>query len=395
MPWKETCVMNERVQMVNEHLGGDRTVSELARRYGISRKSVYKWLERHRAEGWTGLADQSRAPHRCAHALGAEMEALILQWKAQRPLWGAPKIHAKLLGLPGCPSESTVSNVLQRHGLTRPGRPRRRATPSAQPFADCQGANEVWCADFKGWFSTGDGQRCDPLTISDAHTRYLLRCQATGGTTGVRAVQPLFVATFREFGLPRTIRTDNGPPFASTGLGGLTALSVWWVRLGLRLERITPGQPQQNGRHERMHRTLKAATASPPRSTLVLQQKAFDEFRREYNEERPHEALGQQPPATVYGPSARAYPERLPPPRGYPREWQVRAVREAGQMKWKGRNIMVSTALWGQEIGLQPSAEGRWTIYFEDLELGEFDERLGRILPLRTLRQQPANSPNV
>ena len=389
MPWKETCAMNERVRMVGEYLGGEESVSDLARRYGVSRKSVYKWIERQKGLGWAGLVDLSRAPHRHPNALAPEVERLILEWKAARPLWGAPKIHAKLVGVPGCPSEGTVSNVLQRHGLTRAVRRRRQATPSDQPFAHCEGANEVWCADFKGWFATGDGQRCDPLTISDAHTRYLLRCQATGGTTGTGAVKPLFIATFREFGMPGAIRTDNGTPFASTGLGGLTALSVWWLRLGIRLERIMPGQPQQNGRHERMHRTLKEATASPPRATLSLQQRAFDEFRREYNEERPHEALGQKPPATAYVPSRRDYPERLPEPRGYPMEWRVRAVREAGQMKWKGRNVMLSKALWGQEIGLKPVAEGIWKIYFEALELGEFDERHWRVRPRKTLHQQP------
>ena len=380
--------MNERVRMVSEHMGGEHSVSELARCYGISRKSVYKWLGRYEKEGWKGLENLSRAPHRHANALSAEMEERILEWKQQRPLWGAPKIHAKLLELPDCPSESTVSNVLQRHGLTRKLRRRRRATPSEQPFEHCHGANEVWCADFKGWFSTGDGSRCDPLTISDAHSRYLLRCQATGGTTGASAVKPLFIATFREFGMPGAMRTDNGTPFASTGLGGLTSLSVWWVRLGIRLERITPGQPQQNGRHERMHRTLKEATASPPRSTLNLQQRAFDKFVREYNEQRPHEALGQKPPATVYEPSSRDYPERLPAQRGYPMEWRTRAIREAGQMKWKGENVMISKALWGQEIGLKPISDGRWTIYFEDLELGQFDERQRRVQPVRTLRKQ-------
>lgn len=388
MPWKETCVMSERIKMISEYLSGEYLLSQLARRYGVSRKSVYKWIERYEAGGWKGLDDVSRAPHSHPNSLSAEMEQRILGWKIKQPLWGAPKIHAKLLELADCPSESTISNVLRRHGLTRKVRRRRQATPSEQPFDHCQEANQVWCADFKGWFSTGDGKRCDPLTIRDAHTRYLLRCQVMVEGTGASRVKPLFMATFREYGMPLAIRTDNGTPFASTGLGGLTSLSVWWIRLGIRLERITPGQPQQNGRHERMHRTLKEATASPPKGNLSLQQKAFDEFRVEYNEQRPHEALGQKPPVSLYVPSSCDYPERLPAQRGYPMEWRTRAVREAGQIKWKGENVLISKALWGQEIGLKPIADGLWKIYFEDLELGELDERQRRVRPARILHQQ-------
>jgi hypothetical protein len=192
-------------------------------------------------------------------------------------------------------------------------------------------------------------------------------------------VKPLFIKTFREYGLPESIRTDNGTPFASTGLGGLSSLSVWWVRLGIQLERIQPGCPQQNGRHERMHRTLKEATAKPPKADLAAQQKAFDHFQQEYNHERPHEALEQRPPASLYSPSEREYPECLPEPRGYPDEWQKRVVRKGGQIKWKGHDISVGGALWGQQIGLQPVGEALWAVYFENLELGIFDERLGRI----------------
>lgn len=379
--------MDERVKMVTEYLTGEYGISELAGLYGISRKGVYKWIERYEKEGWDGLKDLSRAPHKHPNALMPELERLILEWKAKRPLWGAPKIHAKLLELEGCPSESTISNVLHRHGLTRKVRQRRRATPSEQPLSHCQEANEVWCADFKGWFLTGDGQRCDPLTITDARSRYLLRCQALGGATGTTGVKPLFIATFKEFGMPEAIRTDNGSPFASTGLGGLTMLSVWWVRLGIKLERIRPGHPQENGRHERMHRTLKEATANPPRSTLMAQQRAFNKFIREYNEERPHEALGQKPPASVYTASSREYPKRLPAQRGYPDGWVKRAVREGGAMKWKGKNVRVTTALWGQEIGLKPIDDGLWTIYFENVELGEFDERRKEVRPRKKLKR--------
>jgi transposase InsO family protein len=382
--------MDERMAMIGSWVSGDYSISELATEFGVSRKTTYKWIERFEAGGWAALEDQSRAPRHHPNAVAPEVERALLELKAQRPLWGAPKLLRKLelaLGADRCPAESTVSAILRRHGLSRIARRRRRATPSAQPFAACQEANAVWCADFKGWFRTGDGAKCTPLTISDAHSRYLLRCQGLDGSTGFTTVKPLFIATFREYGMPRAMRTDNGPPFASTALGGLSELAVWWVRLGLELERIEPGQPQQNGRHERMHRTLKAATAQPPRANLRQQQKAFDGFRGEYNEERPHEALGQRTPAEVYEPAGRDYPERLPEPRGYPDDWPKRKVRGAGQIKWKGRDLHIAPALAGQEIGLQPVGDGEWALHFEHLELGRFDERRHRIKPARRLTQ--------
>jgi putative transposase len=385
MPWKETCVMNERTLLLGEYLSGDYSVSELARRRGLSRKSAYKWIQRYEELGWEGLTDRPRAPHHHPNAVCVEVEQQILEWKARQPLWGAPKIHAQFQGQAGGPSESTVSNILERHGLTRKVRRRSRATPSQAPLGHCERPNQVWSADFKGWFRTGDGRRCDPLTISDAHTRYLLRCQGLGGGTGTAAVRPLFIATFREYGMPEALRTDNGPPFASTGLAGLTELSVWWIRLGLRLERIRPGQPQENGRHERMHRTLKEAVARPPRSTLGAQQKAFDAFRHHYNEERPHEALGQIPPGRVYEPSTRDYPARLPEQRGYPDDWEKRHVRLGGQMRWKGSVVFLNHALWDQVVGLKPIDDGRWALYFEDVQLGELDERRRRVQRVKTL----------
>ena len=394
MAWKETCVMSERIQLIGDYLSGEYGISELAAEYGVSRKTVYKWIGRHAAGGWAALADETRAPHHHPNAVAAEIEQLLLELKARRPLWGAPKLRRKLLEAVGgerCPAESTVSEILRRHGLSRVAKRRRHAVPSQQPFADCRAANAVWCADFKGWFRTGDGHKCTPLTISDGHSRYLLRCQGMGEATGWVTVKPLFIATFREHGLPEAMRTDNGPPFATATLGGLSPLAVWWVRLGIRLERIEPGQPQQNGRHERMHRTLKEATASPPRSNLRTQQKAFDEFRREYNTERPHEALGQRPPAEFYEPAAREYPGRLPDQRGYPDGWEKRMVRKGGQMKWKGKDIRLTPALWGQEVGLRPVADGEWAVHFGHLELGRFDERTGRMRPAKRLHTKPTD----
>ena len=393
MSWKETCVMSERVKLVTEHLEGDYGITELSQAYGVSRKTVYKWIVRYEKEGWLGLEDRSRAPHSQPNAVEEEIEKKLLELKARWPLWGAPKLWVKLgeaVGADRCPVESTVSEILRRHGLSRVAKRRRRAVPTEQPFEDCREANEVWCADFKGWFRTTNGCKCTPLTISDAHSRFLLCCQGLGGATGFITVKPLFIRVFREYGLPESMRTDNGPPFASTTLGGLSELAVWWVRLGIELQRIEPGCPQQNGRHERMHRTLNEATAQPPRAHLGAQQKAFDAFRREYNVERPHEALGQRPPALFYRPASREYPSRLPEQRGYPDEWEKRRVRKAGQMKWKGEDLRVSSTLQGQEIGLKPVAERQWAVYFEHLELGLFDQRLGRVLPAKRLKRNPA-----
>ena len=376
--------MNERTIMIGEHLSGEYSIAELARRRGVSRKTAYKWIERYEKAGVEGLEERSRAAHSHPNEITKEMEERILWWKEQRPGWGAPKIHSKLVEYADCPSESTVSNVLRRHGLTRPVRRRWAASPSVGPLENGQGPNEVWSVDFKGWFLMGNGSRCDPLTISDQYSRYLLCCQGIEGGTGTRTVKGLFIRTCREYGLPDRIRSDNGAPFASRGLGGLTALAVWWMRLGIQLERIEPGQPQQNGRHERLHRTLKAAVLKPPSWSLQQQQKAFDAFRRDYNQERPHEALGQKPPASVYQPSKRAYPERLPEVH-YPCGWHMRRVSPGGQLKWRGFKVYLSDALVDQVIGLEPVDDGLWRIHFMSLELGQLDERKECIIGRRNL----------
>jgi putative transposase len=260
MPWKQTDTMTERVKLMTEYLSGNYSVSELSRRFEVSRPIVYKWIERYEQGGWGALEEWSRAPHRQGKALGEELEKRILVLKAKWPDWGAPKLRQKLLeevGRERCPAESTVSAVLKRHGLVKARRRRRQAVPGGGgPLEERAGANRVWCVDFKGWWRTQDGARCEPLTVSDAWSRYLLRCVAVAGGTGTELVQPHFESLFREYGLPEALRSDNGAPFASTGLGGLSRLSVWWVRLGIRIERIRPGCPQENGRHERMHLSL-------------------------------------------------------------------------------------------------------------------------------------------
>lgn len=379
MSWKRTDEMNERTILIGEWLSQEFSLSELARRRGISRKSAYKWISRYGESGLGGLKDLSRTAHSHPNAISLQIKQAILDWKEARPLWGAPKIHSKLVGMAGCPAESTVSNVLKRHGWVGQVRRRNRAVPTfPAALANASGPNEVWCADFKGWFRVRNGQRCDPLTISDAHSRFLLCCRGLAGAAGLQAVRPWFEGTFREYGLPRVIRTDNGPPFASVGLGGLSRLAVWWLRLGILVERIEPGHPEQNGRHERMHRTLKEATTRPVAANLRAQQRVFDRFRQEYNHDRPHEALGQKPPATAYAPSRREYPSKLLSPE-YDAGWVERAVRSNGEIRWKGVKWFVSESLIGQRIGLKPVADGIWVMHFMSVELGVLNERRERI----------------
>jgi len=399
MSWKTTNAQKEKERFILEYVNGEYGVAEMARRYGISRKTAYKWAGRYEREGLSGLEERSRAPIHHPNELSEEMVARILELKARWPSFGAPKLYCKLQRLVGaeeCPAESSIGRILQRHGLTRPSG-RRRWRPEGMGKTEYTGINDVWCADFKGWFATGDGKKCTPLTISDGSSRYLLRCQGLDGCTGSAIVQPIFEATMREYGVPLAIHTDNGTPFASVGLGGLTELSIWLLRVGVRLDRSRPGCPQDNGRHERMHRTLKAATAQPPAANLRAQQKAFDDFRREYNEERPHEGLGGQTPAEVYTASPRDFPERLAPCPEYPLEWETRGVRACGKFSWKGENIMLTKPLVGQRIGLEPLADGVWRVYFAHHELGIFDERKGRVRPAKKDREQaaPMNSPTA
>ena len=375
MPWKVREAMELRASFVDEWQSEDWTLAELCRFYEVTRKTGYKWLERYEEEGLVGLADRSRAPRHHPNAISAELEDRIIGLRGQHPRWGARKLRAVLeeKGEEELAAVSTIGAVLKRNGLTVPRRPRRRARPNAVPVATVSGANETWSADFKGWFRTLDGVRCDPLTISDVHSRYLLRCQAVGAADTFHS-QPVFEAAFREYGLPRRMRTDNGAPFGSNGDSGLTTLSVWWIRLGIQPERIEPGHPEQNGRHERMHRTLKEATACPPGQNRRRQQERFDAFRQEYNQERPHEALGQTPPAQHYQPSPRVYPERLAEWE-YPSEWQVRRVGRSGQMRWMGHYVFVAHALDGQAVGLQPIDDSHWKVYFHFYEIGVLDGR--------------------
>ncbi len=386
VPWSSTSSETEQTRFIQRWETGRETFVDLCQAFGVSPKTGYKRVQRFRAWGWDGLGDLSRAPHE--HPNRTErpvVESLILA-RRDHPTWGPKKLVAWLRDREpsvSWPAPSTVGDLLDRAGLVRRRKPRRRTAPWSQPFAPIEQPNDLWCIDFKGWFRTGNGVRINPLTLADAASRYLLVCHGLRQPRG-QQVRPVLERAFREYGLPRSIRSDNGPPFASVGLGGLSTLAVWWVKLGIIPERIDPGHPEQNGRLERFHRTLKAETARPPQQTWQRQQRAFQTFRTSYNEERPHEALGQQPPARHYHPSERPYPRRVDSPE-YETGMTVRRVRTNGEIKWNGGRVYLSEALCGEPVGLMPRDGRYWTIHFGPLQIGLLDSYAKTTLHTPTL----------
>ena len=368
--------MDEKTAFITECLQGELPMTALCERYGISRDTGYRLLGRYREEGPSGLEPRSRAPHRHGMTMAEEVAAAIVALRRQRPYWGPKKLRAVLQRREPkqlWPAPSTIGDLLRRERLSEPRRRRRRAVPLSQPFLPVHEPNDLWCIDFKGWFRTADGQRCDPLTITDADSRFLIECRIVPETT--EAVQPVVEQAFHELGLPRAIRSDNGAPFASsTSPGGLSRLSVRWVKLGIRVERIEPGAPQQNGRHERMHATLKAETSRPPAATAVEQQVRFDRFRHDFNDNRPHEALGQVPPTSRYRPSPRPYPKKIEAP-WYDADHDVRKVRSNGEIRWGGEMIFLSETLIGEPVGIAETEAGDWLVRFADIDLGIIDRR--------------------
>jgi transposase InsO family protein len=337
MPWEVTDPMREREKFVVDVCSGLYTVVELAERYGVSRKTLYKWLNRYEAEGLSGLEDRSRAPGSCPHQTPAELEAEIVAYRRRFPLMGPKKIITRLSDRSphlAWPSPSTAGDILNRHELIE--RPYKRRGPPQHPRSNsvkADGPNDVMTLDFKGQFRLGNRMVCYPLTAMDLNSRFLMSCQALGSNQ----LEPTRLALerlFHTYGLPRAIRSDNGSPFGSPGLGRLSKLSLWFMRLGIEIQRITPGHPEQNGAHERMHKTLKRHTARPPRSSMRAQQQAFDEFRHFYNEERPHEALGQKRPTSLYCPSSRPLPDKLPKLE-FPGHTEIRKVDHKGQVKFR------------------------------------------------------------
>ena len=390
MTWRASDAMSERVKFIGLLQSGQRTFSGLCREFGISRPTGYKWARRFEAEGLDGLKERSRAPEHRPQATEEVVQELVVEARKRHPSWGPLKLKAWLEdqeGTPELPAASTIGDILQRAGLVKPRRrPRRLPLPVGPYTPQATRPNEEWSADFKGQFRMGNGQYCYPLTISDGFSRYLLELRALRDT-GTEGARGGFERAFRTYGLPEAIRSDNGSPFATTALGRLSNLSIWWLKLGIRPVRIRPSHPQDNGRHERMHRTLKAETTRPPGRDLGPQQKRFQSFQHEYNQERPHEALDLRPPAKIYRTSARPYPLQLPEVE-YPSHYEVRLVSSVGHISWHDQHVFVSKCLAGERIGLVEVDDGLWRVYFSGLELGIIDEsqlrqrKLGRVLPI-------------
>lgn len=383
MPWKETCAMDQKMQMIKYWKNKQVTITDLSLLHEVSRKTIYKWIKRYEAEGPMGLEERSRAPLRHPNATVTEMVDKIIAAKRRYKRWGSKKIVAWLKEQYRgelWPAASTVSGILKKEGLVRPRVKRHRTPPYTDPFKEYDKPNAVWSADFKGQFRTKDGKICYPLTITDSYSRYLLLCKGLAKPT-YKETRKCFERAFKEHGLPEAIRTDNGIPFASVGVCGLSKLSVWFIKLGIVPERIEPGHPEQNGRHERMHRALKETTANPPKCNMKKQQKAFDEFIYEYDFERPHEALGQKTPVTFYQKSTRIYLCKLPAAL-YNHNSLIRKVNRNGEIKWKRRNIYISKSLIGEHIALKQRNENHWDIWLDYYPLGTLNISKGKVLPM-------------
>ncbi len=384
MPFEESSIVTERTKFVLEwrkrwEMARGRRVdlAELCRMFGVSRQTGYRWIRRFVAAGYDvrAMVDRSSRPRTIPTAVSEAMEEFIVSKRKQWPRSGPRMLRARLMALyPGreFPSASTFGNIFKRNGLSKNRRrqQRSRVPALAPPLGVASAPNSIWCIDFKGDFLTSDGERCYPLTIIDAYSRFCIRCEVCDEISG-KNVQRILDSAFREFGLPATIRSDNGSPFAANGPAGLSSLAAWLLRLGIRLERIAPGKPQQNGRQERFHRTLKEDAVTPPASSLRAQQRRFDLFRCDYNDARPHQSLAMKPPGSVYFASSRKYPRELLSPalNGYPRR-----IERDGTLLWNDRRLFISSALVGETVGIAPAGDFKWVVSFGDVELGYFIE---------------------
>ena len=379
MPFLETCQLEQRISMLRDYDLNVWSVTALCERYGVCRDTFYMWRARRAGGAKDWFADHSHAVAHCVHRTPEAVGDAVIKLRRRFPHFGPRKLRAFLERQQGdvaWPAASTIGDMLKREGLVTPERRRRRPVAQARTFTPAQAANDEWCVDVKGWFRTRDGARIDPLTISDAHSRYLIDVKIVAPT--VAGMRPVFEAAFRACGLPLAIRCDNGSPFGGPGPAGLTRLSAWWLKLGVAPHFIHPASPQENGRHERMHRTLKRQTTAPAAATAAEQQGRFDVFRGHYNEERPHEALGQTPPAQCWSPSPRPLPEVVGDP-WYDADHQVRRVRGSGEIKWRNGLIFLSAALIGELVGLAELDTGCHVVRFCDLDIGAID-RAGRFV---------------
>jgi len=375
MPWKETNAMNEKVKFISAWLTNEYTMTDLCKQFNISRETGYKIVNRYKVEGIRGLEEHSRAHYRHPAQTEENSIDMILKSKLRYPKWGPRKLKAWLEDAykeHKWPAASTIGEILKRNGMVSVKKSRAKIQPYTDPFILCNEPNAVWSADFKGQFKLGSNEMCYPLTISDNYSRYLLCCDCFGRPT-LDNVKHSFENIFRKNGLPKAIKTDNGTPFSTVGIAGLSKLSIWWLKLGIMPERIKPGHPEQNGRHERMHRTLKEATALPPKETMRSQQLAMHKFMKEYNNERPHEALGNLKPANIYNASRNEYPNKLPEVE-YDTNMIVKKVKHNGEIKIKSNCYYVGTVLTGESVGLK-DMDGELHLYFSKLKIGIVDQK--------------------
>jgi transposase InsO family protein len=376
MPWQGVSPVDLRLEFNRAYRSGLFSMTELCDQYGVSRKTGYKWVARYDAEGAAGLHDRSRRPHHSPRATDPEIVEQLCDGRRRHPTWSARKLIAVLRRHHpevAWPARSTGCDLLKANRLVRVHRHRDRGRAPATPLAPITRPNEVWTTDFKGEFRTGDGVYCYPLTLRDGFSRYVLRCDALV-TKRSEVVRHRFERAFAEYGLPDRIRSDNGEPFAGSGLTRLTRLSVWWMRLGIQPERIALGHPEQNGSHEQFHRVLKAETTRPPAPHRAAQHQRFRRFCAEYNDERPHEALGDQPPTSCYTASRRRLPTRLPPLE-YPGHCEVRRVSPFGQISWQGRPLYLTEVLGGADVAFEEVDDGIWILYFATMRLARFEAR--------------------
>ena len=381
MPWKMERPMDQKVRMISDWIDDIYSITDLSDKYGVSRKTIYKWIDRYKEKGISGLEEESRASATHPNMTEPDIIDWIVEYKLQHKTWGPKKIiNCLKRKYPEeiWPAASTAGDWLKKKGLVKNLKPRKHVHEYQDYFVDCKKPNDVWSVDYKGQFFTKNKKVCYPLTVTDNYSRYLIACDALEGPRYIET-RACFERIFREYGLPYAIRTDNGTPFAGMAIGGLSRLSIWWIQLGIIPERIKPGKPQQNGRHERMHRTLKGDAVNPAGLNLADQQKKFDFFRVEYNVERPHESIGMKRPVELFKISLRSYPDSIKPIE-YSGDFKVRSVKPGGEISFNGSQYFISQLLYGDKVGLKEISDGLWQINYGLHRLGYIDLHKKKIL---------------